>query len=124
MPDLASAVPAPHFAATMGHYLIKIWNPRKIFFEKSSGKNPPVGPKRKPLSWGSQRAKTNSKPIFFLKPDCLSTTRTYHDTYEHDWFRGQLRECRSNRPGVSGLPSPDYRTPPVCVPDVIGALAV
>ena len=28
-----------------------------------------------------------------------TSTRTYHDTYEHDWFRVQdpLRECRSIR---------------------------
>jgi len=44
MPELASVVPAPRFAATMGHYLSKIWNPREIFFDKSSfGQNPPFG---------------------------------------------------------------------------------
>jgi len=49
----------------------------------------------------------------------MSTTCTYHDTYEHDWFRvqGPLRECRSMRSGVSGLPY--YCAPCVCVPDVI-----
>jgi len=48
------------------------------------------------------------------------TTRTYHD----DRFRvqGPLRECRSNRSGVSVLPY--YRTPPVCVPDVIDKITV
>jgi len=54
MPDLLSVVPAPRFAATVGNYLINIWNPRKIFFEKSSGQNHPLGPKGEPLPWGSQ----------------------------------------------------------------------
>jgi len=54
----------------------------------------------------------------------VSTTRTYHDTYEHDRFRvqGPLRECRSIQSGVSRLPY--YRTPCVCVPDLIRVLAV
>jgi len=52
MPDLASVVPAPHFATTMGHYLIKIWNPKDFFFEKSSGQNSPFGTK---VLWDSQR---------------------------------------------------------------------
>ena len=41
---------------------------------------------------------------------------------QYSYIRGQLRECRSIRPGGSGLPH--YCTPPVCVPDVLGALAV
>ena len=55
---------------------------------------------------------------------CVSTTRTYHVTYEHDQFRVQvpLRECRWNRSGVSGPPC--YRTPPVFVRAVIGGLVV
>jgi len=55
--------------------------------------------------------------------ECVSTTRTYHDTYEHDWFRvrGPLQECSSNLSDVSG--NPYYRTPPVCVPAVLGELA-
>jgi len=37
--------------------------------------------------------------INILKPECVPTTRTYHDTNEHDWFRvqGPLWECRSSR---------------------------
>jgi len=38
------------------------------------------------------------------------------------YVRGPLRQCRSIRPGGSGLPY--YCTPPVCVPDALGALAV
>ena len=55
---------------------------------------------------------------------CVSTTRTYHDTNKHDQFRVQcpLRECRSNRSGVSGLPY--YGTPPLTVYAVLGGLAV
>jgi len=56
MPDLSSVVPAPRFATTLGHDLIKIWNPRDTFFEKSSGQNLPLGPKGAPLPWDSQRA--------------------------------------------------------------------
>jgi len=49
MPDLSSVVPAPRFATTLGHDLIKIWNPRDTFFEKSSGQNLPLGPKGEPI---------------------------------------------------------------------------
>jgi len=53
----------------------------------------------------------------------VSTTRTYHDTYENHWFRvqGLLRECRSNQSCVSRFPY--YCTPPATIPDVIGGLA-
>ena len=37
-------------------------------------------------------------------------------------IQGPLQECRSIRPGASGLPY--YCTPRVCVPDVIALLAV
>jgi len=56
IPDLSSVVPAPHLATTMGHYLIKLRNPWKIFFQKSSGQNPPLVPKGGSLPWDSQRA--------------------------------------------------------------------
>ena len=54
----------------------------------------------------------------------MLTTRTYHNTYQHDrfWVQGPLRGSCSNWPGVSGLPY--YRTPPMTVPDVIRGLAV
>jgi len=46
----------------MGHYLIKIWNPKENFsdniFKKSSGQNSPMGPKGEPLPWDSQHAST------------------------------------------------------------------
>jgi len=43
-----------------------------------------------------------------FKTECVLTTRTYHDTYEHDLFpvQGPLRVRRSIRSGVFGLPSP------------------
>ena len=47
MPDPPSVVLAPRFADTDGHYLKKIWNPGEIFFEKSSGQNPPMGAHRR-----------------------------------------------------------------------------
>jgi len=50
------------------------------------------------------------------------TTRTYHDTYEHDWFHVSGGSAVRVVPGVSGLPC--YRTSLVCVPDIIGALTV
>ena len=52
----------------------------------------------------------------------MSTTRKYHDTYEHDRFQvqGPLRECRSIRSGFCGLPY--YCL--VCVPGVIGGSTV
>jgi len=58
-----SVVPAPCFAATTGHYLKNIWNPKDIFFEKSYGQNPPLGPKGQPwirnaLKPGWQRTRT------------------------------------------------------------------
>ena len=56
--------------------------------------------------------------------ECVSTTRTYHDTYEHDQIRvqGLLLECRSIQSGVSGLPF--YRTPLGDVSAVLGAIVV
>jgi len=44
MPDLASVIPALRFTATIEYYLIKIFDPRKNFFEKLSCQNPPFGP--------------------------------------------------------------------------------
>ena len=41
---------------------------------------------------------------------------------QYSYVQGPLRECRSIRPGGFGLPY--YCTPPVCVPAVLGALAV
>jgi len=49
MSDLSSVVPALRFAATMGYYLIEIWNPKEIFFGKSSGQNPPLVGRASPL---------------------------------------------------------------------------
>jgi len=65
-----------------------------------------------------------SQKVFkkYVKPDCVSTTRTYHDNYEYDWFRiqGPLREYRSIRSGFFGLPY--YHASCVCIPAVIGVL--
>jgi len=52
MPDLSSVVPAPRFTATMGHFLMEIGNPGEIFFQKSSGQNPPWGSHRRASSFG------------------------------------------------------------------------
>jgi len=62
--------------------------------------------------------------LWFFNTKSVSTARTYHDTYEPDRFQvqGPLRECRSIGWGVSRLPY--YRTPPVCVSDVVEVLDV
>ena len=54
----------------------------------------------------------------------MSSSQQYANVYVTSIFyvRGPLRECRSIRPGGSGLPY--YCTPPVCVPAVLGTLGV
>ena len=58
MPHLSSVVPAPRFAATMGHYLIKIWNPREIFLGNHPAKILHWAP-RENLSLGIRNAPPN-----------------------------------------------------------------
>ena len=53
---------------------------------------------------------------------CLFLFRLYICVCVYLQIQGPLRECRSIRPGVSGLPY--YCAPLVCVPEVIGLLAL
>jgi len=72
MPDLSSVIPAPRFAATMEHYLIKTWTPKEIFFEKSSGQNSLLDSRGEPVPLHSQRAEIHQKKMLNLEPDNLT----------------------------------------------------
>ena len=62
--------PAPRFAATMGHYLIQIRNPKEILFENSSGQNPLLGP------IGEYVDLRSACPFEYFKKKKLILTRT------------------------------------------------
>jgi len=71
MPDLASVVPAPCFA--LGNFLVKIWNPRDIFFPEIF----PLAP-RENLSLGIPNAAQRQSLSIYLKIACRSKSISTH----------------------------------------------
>jgi len=54
---MSSAIPAPRFAANIGHHLINTWNPRKIFFWKIIRSKSSICPQGRasPLGFATRR---------------------------------------------------------------------
>jgi len=57
LPDPSSVVPAQRFAATMGHYLIKIWSPKQNLFWNIIQQKSSIGSQRRacPLGFATRR---------------------------------------------------------------------
>jgi len=66
MPDLASVVPAPRFAATMGHGFIKIWN-RDVFFWKNHPAKILQWAPRESLSQGKRNAPPDGHKKYLIR---------------------------------------------------------